>query len=354
MNSLRLNQIFENTLLASESEVTELKYLTEEYSYYALPFILLCKIYFQKEHYKFDEILHHTAIRVKDREWLYHYIREHNKITTIDNDVIENNFEIEIETIEEIVNLEDSPTNEILELEKNSIADFLDEPINKQIIKDELNKLKDIHLDNIKNEDFESEDFESESNEIEILEHQDSTTANASNKENETIFKADIFEEKEFSILDIAKEAFELNKLSSLRKHPIYKVDDLLTTENENFEKVDNFFTWLKHPKVNIVSNEFDDEEEKKIDEEKENIIDKFIAINPQISRPKKEFYSAENMAKRGEQMDWDFVTETLAQIYEEQGNKDMAIKAYEKLSLQNPMKKAYFASLIQKIKKEK
>ena len=49
-----------------------------------------------------------------------------------------------------------------------------------------------------------------------------------------------------------------------------------------------------------------------------------------------------------------DFVTETLAQLYHQQGDISLAIKAYEKLILQNPSKKAYFASLIENLEKEK
>ena len=84
------------------------------------------------------------------------------------------------------------------------------------------------------------------------------------------------------------------------------------------------------------------------------DIIEKFISINPQISRPKKEFFSPENMAKRSEILDLEFVSETLAEIYYQQGNFDLAIKAYEKLSLQNPSKQSFFADLIDKIKKER
>jgi tetratricopeptide (TPR) repeat protein len=59
-------------------------------------------------------------------------------------------------------------------------------------------------------------------------------------------------------------------------------------------------------------------------------------------------------MAKRSEILDLEFVSETLAEIYYQQGNFDFAIKAYEKLSLQNPSKQSFFADLIDKIKKER
>lgn len=49
---------------------------------------------------------------------------------------------------------------------------------------------------------------------------------------------------------------------------------------------------------------------------------------------------------------DLEFYTETLAGIYEEQGYYEYAIQIYEKLILAYPEKSAYFASLIEKIKK--
>ena len=44
-------------------------------------------------------------------------------------------------------------------------------------------------------------------------------------------------------------------------------------------------------------------------------------------------------------------VSETLAQIYAEQGYPDLAKSVYEKLILHSPEKSAYFASLIEKLK---
>ena len=48
---------------------------------------------------------------------------------------------------------------------------------------------------------------------------------------------------------------------------------------------------------------------------------------------------------------DDEWVTETLAKIYEKQGNKSKAIKIYEKLRLRIPEKNDYFVSLIEKLK---
>lgn len=167
----------------------------------------------------------------------------------------------------------------------------------------------------------------------------------------------------------------------SLRKYPIYSIenyfkDEVTQTKSEIEEEPKpekDFFAWLKSPKskqiiaepeaesliphsepINPSVHESIEDEEEENSDSKLDLIDRFISINPQISRPKKEFFNPENMAKRSEVVDLEFVTETLANIYREQGNLDLAIRAYEKLSLQNPSKQAYFANLIEKIKKER
>ena len=52
-----------------------------------------------------------------------------------------------------------------------------------------------------------------------------------------------------------------------------------------------------------------------------------------------------------GALLDEDFCTETLAQIYAEQGYYDQAKRIYSRLLLKNPEKNAYFAALIEKLK---
>lgn len=102
-----------------------------------------------------------------------------------------------------------------------------------------------------------------------------------------------------------------------------------------------------------IVELEQEKEESKKEDNNlsKNEIIDKFIAENPQISRPKREFYDPFVVAQASVVDQENIISETLATIYLNQGYVDKAISIYQKLSLKNPKKSVYFAELINKAK---
>ena len=102
-----------------------------------------------------------------------------------------------------------------------------------------------------------------------------------------------------------------------------------------------------------IIELEKEKEVEKKEDKtmSKDEIIDKFIAENPQISRPKQEFYNPFSVAQASVVNQENIITETLATIYLNQGYVEKAISIYEKLSLKNPEKSVYFAELIKKAK---
>lgn len=82
-------------------------------------------------------------------------------------------------------------------------------------------------------------------------------------------------------------------------------------------------------------------------------IIDRFIAEKPRIQQLKcDEKESPGSFDDKVEDYD-DLATETLANIYLQQGNYNKAIKIYEKLMLRNPEKSSYFAAQIEKIRKD-
>jgi len=101
-----------------------------------------------------------------------------------------------------------------------------------------------------------------------------------------------------------------------------------------------SFGSWLK---VNnsraILSEEIDTEEPKQ----------EFYTFE----KPKKEFFSPVKKAKESVDENKMPVSETLARIFELQGNIPKAIYVYEQLSLIFPKKKTYFASQINLLKKK-
>lgn len=83
----------------------------------------------------------------------------------------------------------------------------------------------------------------------------------------------------------------------------------------------------------------------------KDEIIEHFIKADPRIEPLKAEFYKPSNMARKSVEWDENLVSETLADIFRQQGLNEKAIKAYEKLSLAFPEKKHFFAEIIKTIK---
>ena len=83
----------------------------------------------------------------------------------------------------------------------------------------------------------------------------------------------------------------------------------------------------------------------------KAEIIDKFIAENPSISRPKQEFFNPISAAQESVIDQENIVSETLAMIYEKQGYFEKAISIYEKLKLKYPEKSIIFAGQINALK---
>jgi hypothetical protein len=86
----------------------------------------------------------------------------------------------------------------------------------------------------------------------------------------------------------------------------------------------------------------------------KKVLIDQFIENEPSITRQKGTFFNPVMAAKKSVTDQENIISETLAQIYMDQGFVDKAISTYEKLSLKYPEKSTYFAALIEKAEKKR
>jgi flagellar biosynthesis regulator FlbT len=103
-----------------------------------------------------------------------------------------------------------------------------------------------------------------------------------------------------------------------------------------------DFYLWLSKPKAEV-----------KTKLKYEHLIDKFLTDQPRIV-PKKEFYSPINMARKSVEEDETIVSETLANLYVQQGHYTKALKAFQQLILKFPKKRTYFAARIYEIEELK
>ena len=406
MNRERLNEIYKNPIAISNSDVDDLRQLAKDYPYFSKPFEILARYYHQTNHYRFEDMLRLAAVRVRDRKILYEFIHadvealKELEAVSENESTIPNNVEFkEQKNTDDPLGLDafldDKEVVETVhaieaDLQALEISEDAREEINETPFEFEetyklhetvtLSEEQDIIGEEIATEFSFTKAFvqadEKVESEFSVLEAEEVKTRISELAQDEEGEIEIILEEEppietgqvEAISEHIEQELDEVSAKSSelvLRKYPVYNIETYVPQVETDYlhetEHSRDFFSWLKNPKHSDEPTQIEEEvkaEGPKVINEKASksldIIEKFISINPQISRPKKEFFSPENMAKRSEILDLEFVSETLAEIYYQQGNFDLAIKAYEKLSLQNPSKQSFFADLIDKIKKER
>lgn len=136
--------------------------------------------------------------------------------------------------------------------------------------------------------------------------------------------------------IDLGGTSEDLNREVALLEEKKKTLDELMAI-------IENKITELEKEKRK------QKKEEKKLS--KTEIIDKFIAENPSISRPKQEFFNPISAAQESVIDQENIVSETLATIYENQGYFEKAISIYEKLKLKYPEKSIIFAGRINALK---
>lgn len=141
---------------------------------------------------------------------------------------------------------------------------------------------------------------------------------------------------------------------SDSREETETSAEETTTFEQTSHAREKSFTAWLKSS-TNTQSPEYQVKQQRT-----EEILERFIKEDPKITRiskldePEKkaaEFFKVSRIAKESLNEKVMPVSETLAQIFEEQGNFAKAIEAYKQLMLFNPEKKSFFANQIKKLK---
>jgi hypothetical protein len=355
VNASRLQHIIQNPNSIDAQTALELQAIASDLPWFSTPRTLLARYYKSKNDYRETDSLHHAALRIQDRKWLYHYLKQapENALSTAG-----------LETTE-----------------KKSISTQSVPDANSQPTSDPNTASSKPHLEPGGSIPADENEIPKESSQPLSEDH---------------VARVEAAVHTAFSFAPAEPEPETSSKIPSIP----YDVEDQFESKSPRPEPQD-FFSWLKQaqggeespstedtettldPRVaeeievapiesvdqNPISTEVPDynldhlnqyeepepKEPKFLDlAARQALIDKFIATNPSISRPKKEFYNPEVAMKRAEEFDASVCSETLAALFRKQQAWDKALACYRRLQLKFPEKSAYFAALITEVENEK
>lgn len=405
MNQQKLNHIVKHPNEIDASTAAELERLTENFPWFSTPFTLLALYRQTQNDYRKEASITHAAMRISNREWLYHAVNGDEKldITTMDLQITKpiesNNLESERQpSISTKEHLQPESSEELILAIEPALEpkqDNILQPSEELILA--IEPALEPKQDNILQP---SEDKSPAQNESPLA----SNTMDERKLRFEPVEEYDVakamgttfnFEPVYFDINETDQSLNEVSPVTTVihwgdrpkesnfnpsttqnneQKIGIPKVYDLeeftkwglvdsiddghsttINTPSNRREipatKVSNepknFFDWLTNNET------LSEKEQSNVNASTQDLINKFIKERPSVSRPKREFYTPEKAMKRSEQFSASIVTETLAKIFHQQGHFEKAILSYEKLQLKFPEKSSYFATLIEQIKKE-
>jgi hypothetical protein len=286
--------------------VGEVRELIDLFPYFQSAYLLLLKGLHNTGDIKFDSQLKQSAIHIADREVLYYLLKQVLVSIPDKNE----------ETISIAPVMTESPDNQQVVIESGKNSEELISELEKSF--GEL-----------------STGVQSTSSSRVLEDHSILVTAESETDESASVvFLLDNESEHIEETVIYMDPSFSFSESSDLLE---LDDEDLDITDMSSEKKIDEqSFSELKDSKKQIQAT----------------LIEKFIITNPRIepSREKPEQPVADIsklfVEERGE-----FVTETLAKIYVNQGYYSKAIDIYEKLCLKYPGKSSYFAAQIEKVK---
>jgi len=326
-----------NPAFCSADDLSELKDLCDKYPYSQVFPMVYLKVLSDGKHIHFEEELENFAYRITDRVQLYDLLHNHAE-TVVQKDETRELEEV-IPSIEKEVAIQD------FEKETQKLDHYLNDQSAREPDEIESDIILDVPVVNSPAGEIEDQEINSEvvdlSEETEIDVELDALEKQIQASSLSANYRLDQLENKDQSINEIE---FDLSIVDTI-------IDDKEENDTENrpidsthitsisTETTRTFTSWL-----NVNDEDEEIEEERSVNREITFI---------EFDKPKRAFFSPVKIAKESLSEESLPVSETLAKIFEIQGNIPKAIYVYEQLGLIIPEKKSYFASLIRKLKKK-
>lgn len=347
MNTEEIGKRIESPDLCQLSDVADLSALVDKYPYAQSFQLLMLNTLGKNSDLRYDDALTKHAISITDRMHLYFLTQ--NKSETIEQTIapiVAEILETESHFVPEEVSHEVIEEKTIPEVSETPVIE--EEEIEEESVDLELGIEFEVRIEEIVKEEINEEIFENEISSSSFEEEKISVELGTIEKSNDPI--ADQFTShalsQEYGLdsesLSLSEEAFGSEEFG----------------ESEREEAVGKSFGgWLK---TNVTQVE---EFEEHPVNRNQDILDKFISDDPRMTRPVKgheneikpkvPFFNPIEKAKESLDASKLPASETLAKIFEAQGNFPKAIHTYQSLMLLFPEKKIFFADRIQQLEKK-
>jgi len=311
--------LLSNPANAGSNDLASLQELKKQFPFFHSAHMLLTLVSRKYDSGLYQQTLKQTAISIPNRARLHSLLNE-----LVNKPIVETKVEVEQEEVKPLLEEKVSEIDHLKAIELT--AEAKEEELNK-LVEKEIQK--DIITAFVEKEVLKTPDWYKKQ---ETTHDKEPITELTENK-------------KEEDVPQISSGSFS-DWLQALKKADRVEEKSVTKDKNED-EKVE------KKLKTEVKPIAEKDKIEKKA--KQQSIIDKIIEVNPSTIRldPNQRFFAADTKAKESLIENEELVTETLAKIYALQGNISKAVRAYEILSLKFPQKSAYFATLIQNLKKQ-
>jgi tetratricopeptide (TPR) repeat protein len=374
VNQEHLSHIVKQPASISGQDAIELEALCKKFPAFSTPFVLLARYYWQTGDYRMEEAVQQAALRVNDREWLYDFVHAAAEKANTDiakiqeteipfSEPLESEIDIQVEQLSAVV----ETITETVELETNpqEIEIQIEVQIEEQTVVSSMFEPED--SENLVFDEIEALDAAVGASILGItgLDYAQANPTIENDASGEIV--TDVgglitpMSAEEDNIETAAISIFEVDDVLADEHHAAaneYNIEQFYPTPAETVSgPPTDFYSWLGQPAAQQEEETVAEETAIPVSEQElthqQQLIDRFIANNPTISRPKKEFFTPETAAKKSEHLPEQLATETLATVYLNQGNAEGAIRIYERLILKFPEKSTYFVSLIEKTRNE-